>query len=98
MTTDGERSRLQHLGDTEVEAVVELARMRLSLGRVRHLRPGDVLVTDRLAGERMALRINGVPFAEGETVVLNTAMACRVTGMVPLPVTALLPTPAVQGG
>lgn len=98
MATDNERSRLQHLGDIEVEAVVELGRMRLSLGRVRRLRVGDVLVTDRLAGERMTLRINGVPFAEGETVVVNRAMACRVTGMVPLPAAAPPPTAGAQGG
>ena len=85
MAAADEKSRLQHLGDVEVEAVAELARLRIALRTLRQLCPGDVLVLDTLAGEANALRINGVFLAEGETVVANDTMVERLTGMAPVP-------------
>jgi flagellar motor switch protein FliN/FliY len=86
MAATDERANLRHLGDIEVEAVVELGRQRIALRQARQLRPGDVLALDTLAGEAFALRVNGAQLAEGETVVVGRSMCLRLTGMAPLPV------------
>jgi flagellar motor switch/type III secretory pathway protein FliN len=74
-----ERRNLAHLGSSEVEGVVELDRIGMKLSQVRALRRGDVVELNRLAGEAFTLRLNGRPFAEGETVVVGEAMALRLT-------------------
>lgn len=83
METD-ERARLEHLGDMEVEAIVELGRKKVKLSRTRQLKAGDVIAFDRLAGEAFDVQINGVSFAKGEIVAVGESMACRLTRMVGL--------------
>ena len=85
MAAIDERVNLRHLGDMDVMAVAELGRKRMKLSRVRQLRPGDVIELGRLAGEAFSIKINGAPFAEGEIVVVNETMACRLTRMVGVP-------------
>jgi len=82
MAAADERANLKHLGDMAVEAVVELGRKRMKLSQVRRLREKDVIELDKLAGERHAIRINGALFAEGEMIVLDDKMGCRLTRMV----------------
>ena len=82
MAGTDERANLKHLGDMEVEAVVELGRQRMKLSQVRRLREKDVIELDKLCGSAYAVRINGVPFAEGESIVGGETMACRLTRMV----------------
>lgn len=81
MSPINERSNLRYLGDLAVEAVVELGRLRLPLSRVRELRPGEVLRLEVLAGEAQVIRLNGVPFAQGESVVVNERKGIRLTRM-----------------
>jgi len=85
MTSTDERNSLGHLADMEVDVVVELGRRRMSLGEARRMRRGDVIALEKLAGEPVDVRINGVPFADGETVVVDELMVCRITRMRPLP-------------
>lgn len=81
MASVDERSNLRYLGDLEVEAVVELARQRVPLSRVRELRQGEVLRLDMLAGEAYAIRIDGALFAQGDSVVIGERMGIRLTRM-----------------
>ena len=77
-----ERVRLRHLGDMEVEAVVEMDRKKMKLSQARRLQSGDVIELDKLAGEAFDVSINGAAFAKGEIVVVADRMACRLTRMV----------------
>ena len=63
-----ERSRLRHLGDMEVEAIVEMDRKKMKLSQARRLQPGDVVALEKLAGEAFDVSINGAVFAKGEIV------------------------------
>ena len=74
-----ERHNLAHLGNAEVEGVVEMGRQRMKLREVRDLRVGKVVMADKLAGEAFTLRLNGQPFAEGEVVVVPNSMCLRLT-------------------
>lgn len=74
-----ERHNLAHLGNAEVGGVVELGRRRMKLKEVRGWRVGETIAIDKLAGEAFTLRLNGQPFAEGETVVVSELMALRLT-------------------
>lgn len=88
MAAIDECANLRHLGDMEVEAIAEVDRKRMKLGEVRRLRRGDVIEVPKLAGEAFTIKINGAPFAEGEIVVVNEIMACRLTRLVKPPAAA----------
>ncbi len=62
----------------------ELARHALSLEQARRLKPQDVIVADKLAGDCLDVRVNGRPFAQGEIVVVSDRLAVRLTRLVPL--------------
>ena len=74
-----EKQRLEHLGDAQVEAVVELGHKSMKLSEVRQLKVRDVIALERLAGERYPVCLNGHRFAEGEIVIQAERMACRLT-------------------
>jgi flagellar motor switch protein FliN len=76
-----EKANLVHLGDMDVEVVVEMGRKRVSLGEARSLLEGSVIALDSLTGERFDIKINGACFGEGEAVVVHDRMACRITLM-----------------
>ena len=77
-----ERQRLDHLGDMEVEAIVEMDRKKIKLSRARQLKEGDVIDFEKLAGEAFDVIVNGAPFAKGEIVAVGENMACRLTRMI----------------
>ena len=85
MAANDESANLKHLGDMDLELVAELGRKKMKLSQVRAWQPGEVLELDRLCGEAFTVRINDVPFAEGETVVVGETMALRLTRMVAPP-------------
>jgi len=76
---------LADLGDVEIEVVVELGRRRMTLREARTLAAGEVITIDRLAGEAVQVRLNGHPFAEGETVSANEILCARLTHLLPPP-------------
>jgi flagellar motor switch protein FliN len=94
MTAVDERANLRHLGDIQVQAVVEVGRNRIKLREARQLRRGDVIELDKLVGGAFTIRINGTPYADGEIVVVNDTMACRITHMESAPREAEEPAPA----
>jgi flagellar motor switch protein FliN len=70
---------LGRLSDVPVELAVEIGRARMTVGATLELRPGSVVVLDRMAGEPVDLLVNGTPIARGEVVVIDEEFALRVT-------------------
>jgi len=70
---------LGRLSDVPVELAVEIGRTRMTVGATLELRPGSIVVLDRVAGEPVDLLVNGTPIARGEVVVIDEEFALRVT-------------------
>ncbi len=70
---------LDRLSDVPVELAVEIGRTRMTVGATLELRPGSIVVLDRMAGEPVDLLVNGTPIARGEVVVIDEEFALRVT-------------------
>src|SRR3954465_7109301 len=73
---------LRRLHDVPVELAVEIGRTRMTIGQTLELRPGSGGAPNRLAGEPVALLINGKPIARGEVVVIDEEFGLRVTDVV----------------
>ncbi|HZV72957.1 MAG TPA: flagellar motor switch protein FliN [Conexibacter sp.] len=70
---------LGRLSEVPVELAVEIGRTRMTVGATLELRPGSIVVLDRVAGEPVDLLVNGTPIARGEVVVIDEEFALRVT-------------------
>jgi flagellar motor switch protein FliN len=70
---------LGRLSDVPVELAVEIGRTRMTVGATLELRPGSIVVLDRVAGEPVDLLVNGTPIARGEVVVIDEEFALRLT-------------------
>lgn len=70
---------LGRLSDVPVELAVEIGRTRMTVGATLELRPGSIVVLDRVAGDPVDLLVNGTPIARGEVVVIDEEFALRVT-------------------
>lgn len=75
------KTEIGDLHDIELEAVVEVGRTRMPLKHAMQLKVGDVIALPKLAGESYAVTLNGHPFGEGEIVVVQDMLACRLTRM-----------------
>ena len=75
----GAGADLGRLSDVPVELAVEIGRTRMTVGATLELRPGSIVVLDRVAGEPVDLLVNGTPIARGEVVVIDEEFALRVT-------------------
>jgi flagellar motor switch protein FliN len=75
----GQPADLGRLSDVPVELAVEIGRARMTVGATLELRPGSIVVLDRMAGEPVDLLVNGTPIARGEVVVIDEEFALRVT-------------------
>jgi flagellar motor switch protein FliN len=73
---------LGRLSDVPVELAVEIGRTRMTVGATLELRPGSIVVLDRMAGEPVDLLVNGTPIARGEVVVIDEEFALRVTDVI----------------
>lgn len=78
----GPADDLGRLADVPVELAVEIGRARMTVGATLDLRPGSIVVLDRVAGEPVDLLINGTPIARGEVVVVDEEFALRITEIV----------------
>lgn len=70
------------LENVDVDITVELARKEISLGEARHLKEGEFIEFNKLAGEAFDVRVNERLFAEGEIVVVSDIMAIRITRLI----------------
>ncbi|MFW5876460.1 MAG: type III secretion system cytoplasmic ring protein SctQ [Myxococcota bacterium] len=80
--TDGNTmaEALERTGDAPIEVSVELARFTLPLEQLAHLRPGEVLLSGRAVGERVALRTGDRTLAVGELVDVEGEVGVRILG------------------
>jgi flagellar motor switch protein FliN len=75
----GQATDLGRLSDVPVELAVEIGRTRMTVGETLELRPGSIVVLDRMAGEPVDLLVNGTPIAHGEVVVIDEEFGLRIT-------------------
>ena len=76
---------LGRLADVPVELAVEIGRTRMTVGETLALRPGSIVVLDRMAGEPVDLLVNGTPIAHGEVVVIDEEFGLRITDVLGVP-------------
>lgn len=79
VATNGHAHDLGRLSDVPVELAVEIGRTRMTVGETLELRPGSIVVLDRMAGEPVDLLVNGKPIARGEVVVIDEEFGLRIT-------------------
>lgn len=70
---------LSRLADIPMELSVEIGRTHMTVGETLDLRPGSVVMLERVAGEAADLLVNGTPIARGEVVVVDEQYGLRVT-------------------
>ena len=74
-----ERRNLEGLKSVPVTAVAELFRAEISLKQASQLRVGQVICSDKAAGQLLDLRINDVKFAEGEIALVYDPRHMRIS-------------------
>jgi len=68
--------------DIPVSMTMEVGATRLSIRNLLQLGRGSVVELDRLAGEPMDVKVNGVLVAQGEVVVVNEKFGIRLTNVI----------------
>ena len=68
--------------DIPVSMTMEVGATRLSIRNLLQLGRGSVVELDRLAGEPMDVKVNGVLVAHGEVVVVNEKFGIRLTNVI----------------
>jgi len=58
----------------------ELGRCSLTVGEILALAPGSLIKLTRPLGEKIHLKVAGVPFGSGELVRMGGVLSVRVTG------------------
>ncbi|MBC8367828.1 flagellar motor switch protein FliN [bacterium] len=74
-----EGAGMELLMDVNLEMTVELGRARLSISEVMDLTQGSVIELDKMAGEPVDIRVNGVLLAQGEVIVMDDIFGVRIT-------------------
>jgi flagellar motor switch protein FliN/FliY len=72
---------ISHLGlvlDVGVEVSAVIGQRHLTIEQILGVGPGTVIDLDRVAGEPVALQVNGKPIARAEIVVLDGRLGARV--------------------
>ena len=75
-------AELDRLRDVPVDLAVEIGRTTMTIGETLALGPGSIITLNRLAGEPVALLVNGKPIARGEVVVIDEEFGLRITEVV----------------
>jgi flagellar motor switch protein FliN len=70
---------IELLRDVNLELTVELGRTRMNIGEIMDLGQGSVVELDKMAGEPVDVRVNGVLLASGEVIVLDDVFGVRIT-------------------
>ena len=78
----GPEADLRRLSGVPMEASVEIGRTSMTVGDTLDLRPGSIVVLDRMAGEPVDLYVNGTLLASGEVVVVDEQFGLRVSEIV----------------
>ncbi len=73
---------LELIRDIQVRLTVELGRTDMLIQEVMELTPGQVIELDKLAGEWLDIRVNGMLLAQGEVVVVDENFGIRITSII----------------
>lgn len=77
-----EGANLDLMLDLPLDVTVELGRTTMQLGDALALQPGSIVELNRLPGEPLDLHVNERLVARGEVVVVNDALALRITEII----------------
>ena len=78
----GQKHDIDMIMDIPVTLTVELGRTRIPIQQILQLGQGSVVELDGLAGEPMAVLVNGCLIAQGEVVVVNEKFGIRLTDII----------------
>lgn len=78
----GQEINLNLILEVSVTLALEVGRSRMSVRELLQLAPGAIVELDRMAGEPLDVRVNGVRIAHGEVVVVNDRFGIRLTDVV----------------
>ncbi|MCP4548760.1 MAG: flagellar motor switch protein FliN [bacterium] len=70
---------MELLRDVKLDVSVELGRTHLNIGEIMDLGVGSVVELEKMAGEPVDIRVNGVLMASGEVIVLDDVFGVRIT-------------------
>jgi flagellar motor switch protein FliN/FliY len=73
---------LEYMLDLPLDVTVELGRTTMLLGEALALQAGSIIELNRLPGEPLDMHLNDRLVARGEVVVVNDALALRITEVV----------------
>lgn len=76
---EGKVGGIELLRDVNLELTVELGRSRMNIGEIMELGQGSVIELDKMAGEPVDIRVNGVLLGSGEVLVLDDVFGIRIT-------------------
>lgn len=77
-TGSGMKISLRYLDDVPVDLYAELGEKVIRVGEFLNLREGMILELNKPAGETVVLKVNGLPFARGEVIVISDSFAVRL--------------------
>jgi len=69
------------LDSVPLRLVAELGRTRLKVKEILDLKEGSLITLDKLVGEPLEVRANGVLLAFGEVVVINEAFGIKINNL-----------------
>ncbi|WP_258359715.1 flagellar motor switch protein FliN [Moorella sulfitireducens (nom. illeg.)] len=75
------KAGFDRIADVPLRLVAELGRTRLSVREILELKEGSVITLNKLAGEAVEVRVNGIPLATGEVVVINDVFGVRINNL-----------------
>ena len=69
------------LADVEVTVAAVLGAARMTVRDILGMRPGTLIPLDSLAGQSVEMRVNNVPVAGGEVIVVDDQYAVRLNNI-----------------
>lgn len=76
---------IRTLGDVPAQITVIAGRAEMSLSDVRNIDVGDIVRLDRSPDATVDICVNGVHIARGDIIVLDEAIATRISELAPNP-------------
>ncbi|CEP68909.1 Surface presentation of antigen (SpoA) [Moorella glycerini] len=75
------KASFDRIDDVPLRLVTELGRTRLKVKEILELKEGSLIILNKLAGEAVEVRVNGILLATGEVVVINDAFGVRINNL-----------------
>ncbi|KYH32656.1 flagellar motor switch protein FliN [Neomoorella mulderi] len=75
------KASFDRIDDVPLRLVTELGRTRLKVKEILELKEGSLITLNKLAGEAVEVRVNGILLATGEVVVINDAFGVRINNL-----------------